>query len=184
MSEVRCRLRHSATSQPYPLPSSHNLPQQLTSFIGRAPEIEGTARLLKSARLLTLLGMGGVGKTRLALRLAADTLRAYPDGAWFRDLAPIGDSSLVPSEAAQVLGVQEEPARSLTQTLCAHLRDRTALIILDNCEHLIAACATFANSAILVRMLQGGARCVAASDAGGMQVRRGGTVKAQKRARI
>jgi non-specific serine/threonine protein kinase len=125
---------------------SHNLPEQLTSFIGRAREIEETARLLKQTRLLTLLGMGGVGKTRLALRLAADALGAYPDGTWFLDLAPISDPSLVPPEAAKVLGVHEERTRSLTETLCAHLHDRKALIILDNCEHLIAACASFANA--------------------------------------
>ena len=124
----------------------HNLPQQLSSFIGRAREIQEAGRLLKGARLLSLLGMGGIGKTRLALRLASDILGSYADGVWFLDLAPIADASLVPGEAAKVLGVQEEPARSLTQTLCAHLRDREALLVLDNCEHLIGACACFANA--------------------------------------
>jgi class 3 adenylate cyclase len=102
----------------------NNLPQQLTSFIGREREVEEAKELLKSARLLTLLGMGGLGKTRLSLQIAADVMDAYPDGVWFVDLAPIRDDSLVASETAQVLGVQEEPGRSLAQTLGAHLKSR------------------------------------------------------------
>ena len=90
--------------------------------------------------------MGGLGKTRLSLQIGADALDAYPDGVWFVDLAPIRDPSLVASAAAQVLGVREEPGQSLTQTLCAHLKQRKLLLILDNCEHLVSACASLADA--------------------------------------
>lgn len=124
----------------------NNLPQQVTSFIGRERELADAKRLLESTRLLTLFGMGGLGKTRLSLQIAADLLEKYPDGVWFVDLASIKDPALVPSAAAQALGVHEEPGRSLTQTLCAHVRDLKLLIILDNCEHLVSACAQLAEA--------------------------------------
>ncbi len=123
-----------------------NLPQQTTSFIGRQRELAEAKALLARTRLLTLLGMGGLGKTRLSLQVGADALDAYPDGVWFVDLAPIRDPSLVASAAAQVLGVREEPGRPLTQTLCAQLKQRKLLLILDNCEHLVSACATLADA--------------------------------------
>lgn len=124
----------------------NNLPQQLTSFLGRERELQELAKLLPTSRLLTLLGMGGLGKTRLSLQIAADVLDSYPDGVWFVDLAPVQDPSLVASSVAQELGVQEEPGRALTQTLGAHLKTRKLLVILDNCEHLVHACATLANA--------------------------------------
>ncbi|WP_284617232.1 ATP-binding protein [Aquabacterium humicola] len=117
------------------------LPVQLTSFIGREREIAETARLLAASRLLTLVGMGGIGKTRLSLRLAADAEHAGPEGACFVDLAPLRDPSLVANQVAQALGVQEEAGRAVMDTLCAHLQASRALIVLDNCEHLIDACA-------------------------------------------
>ncbi len=123
-----------------------NLPQQTTSFVGRQRELAEARTLLAATRLLTLLGMGGLGKTRLSLQLGADALDAYPDGVWFVDLAPIRDPSLVASAAAQVLGVREEPGRSLAQTLCAQLKQRKLLLILDNCEHLVSACASLADA--------------------------------------
>ena len=123
-----------------PLPPGR-LPLQLTSFIGREREIDEAARLLQSSRLLTLVGMGGIGKTRLSLRLAADALDAHAHGAWFVDLAPLRDPSLVANQVGQALGVQEEAGRSVMSTLCTHVRSRSLLIILDNCEHLIGACA-------------------------------------------
>ncbi|MEO8302750.1 MAG: tetratricopeptide repeat protein [Betaproteobacteria bacterium] len=124
----------------------NNLPQQLTSFIGREREVDEAKELLKSSRLVTLLGMGGLGKTRLSLQIAADMMDAFPDGVWFVDLAPIRDDSLVPSVTAQVLGVQEEPGRALTQTLCAHLKSRKLVLIFDNCEHVVGASAALANA--------------------------------------
>ncbi|HVN33866.1 MAG TPA: adenylate/guanylate cyclase domain-containing protein, partial [Casimicrobiaceae bacterium] len=145
------QLVHPALRQDFPALRSleatpNNLPQQLTSFIGRERELEEAKDLLKSARLVTLLGMGGLGKTRLSLQIGADLMDGYPDGVWFVDLAPIRDDALVLSEAAQVLGVQEEPGRALVQTLSAHLKSRKLLLIFDNCEHLVSASATLANT--------------------------------------
>jgi len=124
----------------------NNLPLQVTSFIGRERELADIKRLLGDARLLTLLGMGGLGKTRLSLQVSADMLEKYPDGVWFVDLAPIKDPSLVPNVAAQVLGVREEPGKAITQTLCDHVKDRKLLLVIDNCEHLVSACASLADA--------------------------------------
>ena len=123
----------------------NNLPQQLTSFVGRELEIEDAKALLDRTRLLTLIGIGGLGKTRLALQIAGSVLEHYCDGVWFVDLAPIRDGVLVTSEAAKVLGVRDEPGRTILQTLCTNLKTRKLLLILDNCEHLVQACADFAN---------------------------------------
>ena len=112
----------------------NNLPQQGSSFVGRERELDEIRGLLSSARLLTLLGMGGLGKTRLSLQLAAEVLHQYPDGVWFLDLASIRDPALVVNLAAQTLDVREEPDRPLLQTLCMHLKQKRVLLILDNCE--------------------------------------------------
>ncbi|HTS21165.1 MAG TPA: tetratricopeptide repeat protein [Casimicrobiaceae bacterium] len=127
----------------------NNLPQQVTSFIGREREVADAKRLLESTRLLTLLGMGGLGKTRLALQVAADVLEKHPDGVWFVDLAPIRDESLVTNAAAQALGIREEPGKPLLQTLCTHLKDHKLLLILDNCEHLVGASARLADALLM-----------------------------------
>ncbi|HMN75134.1 MAG TPA: NB-ARC domain-containing protein [Burkholderiaceae bacterium] len=126
----------------------NNLPQQGTSFVGREREMDEVRTRLGNARLLTLLGMGGLGKTRLSLQVAADVMHEYPDGVWFVDLAPIRDPALVASEAAQALGVREEPDRPLLQTLCAFLKARRVLLILDNCEHLIEPAADLAHAVV------------------------------------
>jgi predicted ATPase/class 3 adenylate cyclase len=145
------QLLHPELRQDFPALRSleatpNNLPQQLTSFVGREREMAEAKTLLTSARLVTLLGMGGLGKTRLSLQIAADVLDAYPDGVWFLDLAPIRDPSLVASQAAQALGLQEQPGKSLKETLCAHAKDRKLLLIFDNCEHVVAACADLVNA--------------------------------------
>jgi predicted ATPase/DNA-binding XRE family transcriptional regulator len=119
----------------------HNLPAELTSFIGRSRELAMIAAMLAEARLLTLTGPGGTGKTRLALRLAAAVLDQFPDGVWLVDLAPLADPALIAQTIATVLGVREEPGRALLATLMAYLRDKQLLLMLDNCEHLIDACA-------------------------------------------
>jgi predicted ATPase/class 3 adenylate cyclase len=126
----------------------NNLPLQPSSFIGREKEIDEVKAALASARLVTLLGMGGLGKTRLSLQVAAEVMHQFTDGAWFIDLSPIRDAELVASEAAHVLGVAEEPGRPLLQTLCAHLKQRRVLLILDNCEHLIKASADLAHAVV------------------------------------
>jgi predicted ATPase/class 3 adenylate cyclase len=126
----------------------NNLPHQATSFIGRDRELEEVKSLLGAARLLTLVGMGGLGKTRLSLQIAAEQIHDFPDGVWFLDLAPISDPALIVSAAAQALGVREEPDRPLLQTVSAQLRNRRVLLILDNCEHVLQASAQMA-SAIL-----------------------------------
>ncbi len=124
----------------------NNLPQQITSFIGRERELAEAETLLASTRLLTLLGMGGLGKTRLALKIGGDTLDDFTDGVWFVDLAPIRDPSLVAVETAKALGLREEPGTPLVETLGNHLKSRKLLLILDNCEHLIGASASLANA--------------------------------------
>jgi predicted ATPase/class 3 adenylate cyclase len=124
----------------------NNLPHQATSFIGRERELREVRELLGTSRLLTLLGMGGLGKTRLSLQTAAEQVHLFPDGVWFLDLAPISDPALILSEAAQVLGVRQEPDRPLLQTLCLHLKNQRALLIFDNCEHVIKASAQLATA--------------------------------------
>ncbi len=124
----------------------HNLPIHLTSFIGREREIAELKRLLSQSRLLTLTGLGGTGKTRLALQVAADVLLEYHDGVWFVDLAALSDPTLVPQSVASVLTVREQPGRPLESTLADHLQSRQVLLVVDNCEHLIRACATLADT--------------------------------------
>jgi predicted ATPase/class 3 adenylate cyclase/tetratricopeptide (TPR) repeat protein len=122
----------------------NNLPQQVTSFLGRERELNEVKELLSRNRLVTLLGMGGLGKTRLSLQAASELMPRFVDGVWFFDLAPIRDPALVVSVAAQVLDVKEERGRPLVQTVCSSLRDRRVLLIFDNCEHLTKAAADLA----------------------------------------
>ena len=119
-----------------------NIPESLTSFIGREHDLLEIKRLLPVRRLITLLGIGGIGKTRLALQVAGENADDYTDGVWLAELASINDPSLVPASVAQALGVHERTGTPLTHTLCAHLRSLKLLLILDNCEHLVDACAT------------------------------------------
>lgn len=126
----------------------NNLPQQGSRFIGREQELHDIKALLGSARLVTLLGMGGLGKTRLSLQAATELMHQFPDGVWFLDLAPISDPGLALSEAAQVLGVREEPERTLLQSVCAFLKTRRVLMVFDNCEHLLKSAAELAHAVI------------------------------------
>ena len=125
---------------------ANNLPGQNTSFIGRERERAELRALLTKSRLVTLLGMGGLGKTRLSLQVANEIIGQFPDGVWFLDLAPIRDASLVVGEVAQVLGVREEPGRSPLQTVCAHLKSLRVLLVMDNCEQVVRACAELAST--------------------------------------
>ena len=119
----------------------HNLPAPVTSFIGREASVADALALLESSRLLTLVGSGGIGKTRLALRIASDLVASYTDGAWFVELAPVADPRLVSLTVAATLGVPEQPGRAMLVTLAEHLSARHLLLVLDNCEHLVPACA-------------------------------------------
>lgn len=124
----------------------HNLPVQLTSFIGREKEIERVEELLQKNRLVTLTGPGGTGKTRLSQQVAADQLECYPDGAWMVELAPVGDPALVVLAAAQAVGMHLASSPHAFSFLENYLRSKHLLLILDNCEHLIEACARLADS--------------------------------------
>ncbi len=124
----------------------NNLPQQVTSFIGREKELAEVENLLTKTRLLTLTGSGGTGKTRLSLQVVADRLEDYPDGVWLVELAPLGDPSLIPQTVAAVLGVRETPGDTLTDTLTAALNEKRLLVLLDNCEHVLDACARLADT--------------------------------------
>jgi non-specific serine/threonine protein kinase len=124
----------------------HNLPLQLTSFVGREHALAELGHLLARTRLLTLTGPPGVGKTRLALQLADEALDAFADGVWLVELAPLADPSLVPQAVAEALGVQEQPRRPLVDTLADALRAQQVLLVLDDCEHLVASSAALADS--------------------------------------
>jgi predicted ATPase/class 3 adenylate cyclase/Tfp pilus assembly protein PilF len=124
----------------------NNLPQQVTSFIGRAREQEEIGRLLPQTRLLTLVGTGGIGKTRLLLQLAASHVDRYRDGVWYVDLAAISDPALVANALARVWGLTEVAGTPLMDTICQHARSQQTLLLLDNCEHLLIACARLANA--------------------------------------
>ncbi|MGH3811666.1 MAG: LuxR C-terminal-related transcriptional regulator [Pseudonocardiaceae bacterium] len=124
----------------------NNLPGELTSFVGRRAELTQIGDPLQRARLLTLTGSGGCGKTRLALQAAADAMDRHSDGVWWVELARLEDSTLLPAVVIRALGLREVPGRALPDTLVEHLRTRRVLVVLDNCEHLLAACAEFADA--------------------------------------
>ncbi|WP_088315431.1 LuxR C-terminal-related transcriptional regulator [Kineosporia sp. R_H_3] len=119
------------------------LPATVTRFVGRRRELGDVRRLLGESRLVTLTGPGGVGKTRLALALAADVRRAFAAGVWFVDLAVITDGSRIAEVVASTLGVADRSPRPAVDKVIEHLRDRNALLVLDNCEHVVADCARF-----------------------------------------
>jgi predicted ATPase/class 3 adenylate cyclase len=117
----------------------NNLPQQLTSFVGRDDQMAEIRELLRRVRLLTLTGPGGTGKTRLALQVAAETLRDYPEGAFFVDLSPVTDPGLVSAVIARAVGIAEEAGVPILETVKARLRDKELLLVVDNFEQLMAA---------------------------------------------
>ena len=119
----------------------HNLPVQLTPLIGRTSEIADVRGLLGGDRLVTLTGSAGVGKTRLALAVAADTVESHPGGVWWVELAPLSDPEAVGRAALAAIGVRETPGASSIHQLAAELGDQPSLLVLDNCEHLIVGCA-------------------------------------------
>src|SRR5262245_29167819 len=135
MERLRRVLHHTEAASP------SNLPADLSSFIGRERQLAEVRSLLERTRLLTLSGTGGVGKTRLARRVAADATSKYADGIWLVELGSLRDPALVLLEVAATLGVHQRSRQSLRSTLEAALRAREVLLLLDNCEHLITACA-------------------------------------------
>ncbi len=123
----------------------HNLPVQLTSFVGRSSELDEVRALLEAHRLVTLTGAGGAGKTRLALQVAADVVEGLPDGAWFVDLAPQTDAESVARGVAEALSITEIPGRALPDVLADGLIEKDLLLLLDNCEHVIEECRRLAD---------------------------------------
>jgi predicted ATPase/class 3 adenylate cyclase/DNA-binding CsgD family transcriptional regulator len=119
----------------------NNLPDQLTSFVGRERELEQVTEMLLEARLLTLTGAGGCGKTRLAAQATADILERFPGGVWWVELAPVAHGDALGQAIAQTVGVRPLPGQSSLQAAIAHLEKALALVVLDNCEHLLDECA-------------------------------------------
>jgi DNA-binding XRE family transcriptional regulator len=126
----------------------HNLPIHLSSFIGRGAELRAIKEALSSSRLLTLSGAGGCGKTRLALQIGLDLASEYVDGVWLVDLAPLADPDLLPHIVATTLGVATAPDESIRTALVTALKPKELLLLLDNCEHLVRACAQIAEAVL------------------------------------
>jgi non-specific serine/threonine protein kinase len=131
------------------MPVLNNLPASLSAFIGREREAGEVTRLLSANRLVTLTGPGGSGKTRLALKVSAALLGDFEHGTWFVDLSPISDAAFVPQAIATTLDLREQSGLSITENLVDFLSSRQVLLVMDNCEHLVAACA-----ALIERLLQ------------------------------
>ena len=123
-----------------------NLPAELTSFIGRRQQLQEVKAALGDARLVTLVGPGGVGKTRLAVRSAHDLSRGIADGAWLVELANVRDPELVTQAVMTSLGLRDESSRWPVSRLIDYLASRRLLIVLDNCEHVLDACAVLADA--------------------------------------
>ena len=126
----------------------HNLPELVSRFVGRDAELVEVRKLVSGHRLVTLTGVGGSGKTRLALQVAAEALDDFAEGVWLVELASLADPALVTSAVASALGVREEPGRPLLETLVDALSDRHLLVLLDNCEHLLDAAATLVDTLV------------------------------------
>lgn len=127
---------------------SHNLPVPLTSFVGREREVVELKAAVDEARLVTLVGTGGCGKSRLALEVARDLVERYADGVWWVELGSVSDPALVAQELAVALGVREQPGQPLLSSLVDHLRPRQALAVFDNCEHLVTPVAKLAETVL------------------------------------
>jgi predicted ATPase len=135
-----------AATVSFEVPKAHvtsNLPKDRTRFIGRNQELNDCVQLLDNSRLLTLAGLGGCGKTRLAIKVAEKVTGQFPAGVWFVDLAPLTEASRVVSAVAHVLGLREEAGKVLNEVVTTHIADKKLLLVLDNCEHLLSSCAEF-----------------------------------------
>jgi predicted ATPase/class 3 adenylate cyclase/DNA-binding CsgD family transcriptional regulator len=145
--DLRSEFPPLRTSKPV---AGQGLPVQLTRFVGRGAEMNEVRQLLPENRLVTLTGAGGVGKTRLALQIAAQLADEFGDGVWYVDLAPITDPALVPVAVVRALGLPDQPGRSTMDTLLRFINDRQILMVLDNCEHLLDASAVLAVAVLSV----------------------------------
>jgi predicted ATPase/class 3 adenylate cyclase len=132
---------------------AHNLPVQLTSFVGREAELTQVRELLAENRLVTLTGAGGAGKTRLAVQVAAQVVGVFGDGVWYVDLAPLTDPDMVPIAVTRALGLPDRPGRSTMDTLTRFVAERQMLVVLDNCEHLLDA-----SAALIIDLLAASSR--------------------------
>ena len=146
MQEILAILEKKAQPKKVDKPQrKHSLPEQLTSFIGRSQEITTIQKLLSKNRLVTLTGAGGCGKTRLAAEVAANLIEEFEDGVWFINLGPVTDPNFVAMEISGVLDIKEEPNKAIIDTLVENIKNMSLLILLDNCEHLVQACAEIAD---------------------------------------
>ncbi len=139
---MRPTLKHQFVPRPRVPPAHprHNLPAALSSFVGREDEVADVrARLLGAARLVTLIGPGGCGKTRLAVEASARSIQIFPDGVWFVELAPLVDPRLVPQAVASTLGVRADQGQALIRAITSRIAGQRMLIILDTCEHVLAS---------------------------------------------
>jgi conflict system STAND superfamily ATPase len=145
----RLRAVESAEASTAPRASKHpphNLPLELSSFVGREREVAEVRRLIGNNRLLTLTGSGGCGKTRLALAAALEVVGEFEDGTWWVALTSLSEPNLLPQAVVAALGIREAPGRSLSEALVEHLETKNLLLVLDNCEHLIDACAPLSDT--------------------------------------
>ena len=140
-----------------------NLPQSLSAFVGRQTLLEEIQNALHAHHLVTLTGTGGSGKTRLSIEAARGLAEAYPDGVWLIELAPLSDERLLEESVLSALGMDDVPGKSARDTLIDALSSRTALLLLDNCEHVISACAVFAHELMRKAAKEGGTRLLATS---------------------
>jgi predicted ATPase/DNA-binding SARP family transcriptional activator len=131
-----------------PPPPSSNAPTALTSFVGRGSELAEISKLLDVHRLVTLTGPGGIGKTRLAAEVSHRTLLRFPDGVWWIDLAPITDETMIATEVARTLGVSAQPGKSVKESVVDSLVRREALLVFDNCEHVVTGVAGLASAVL------------------------------------
>jgi non-specific serine/threonine protein kinase len=127
---------------------THNLPQPLSTFVGREKQVLELKTLLRRTRLLTLMGSGGCGKTRLAMHTAAELMGEYPDGIWLVEFAALADPQLVPDAVARVFGLKEQSGKALVQTIADHLASKNLLMVLDNTEHVLEACAQVSHAVL------------------------------------
>lgn len=144
--EVGAALAATAVQRQSPAEPRYNLPVQVSSFVGREREMAQVKRMLTGSRLVTLVGAGGCGKTRLAIEVGAQLIAEYPEGVWLVELGALSDPALIVQKAASVLGLGEESDGPLLDRLTDYLRAKQVLLVLDNCEHLISACARFAET--------------------------------------